>query len=91
MNKKGFTTESGGRQNGFSIEPEITVISDGESKKSLIVFVVIFISFLIGLFYYFKWFQLLNNLLKFILGSLITVLKVHPILINVKASNIGRW
>tara|TARA_Y100001933_G_scaffold205110_1_gene207582 strand:+ start:1265 stop:1429 length:165 start_codon:yes stop_codon:yes gene_type:complete len=54
MNKKGFTTESGGRQNGFSIEPEITVISDGESKKSLIVFIVIFISFLIGLFYYFK-------------------------------------
>ena len=23
MNKKGYTTESGGRQNGFAIEPEI--------------------------------------------------------------------
>ena len=35
MNKKGYTTESGGRQNGFAIEPEINPISEGESKKSL--------------------------------------------------------
>ena len=35
MNKKGDTTESGGRQNGFAIEPEIKPISEGESKKSI--------------------------------------------------------
>ena len=36
MNKKGYTTESGGRQNGFAIEPEINPISEGESKKSIL-------------------------------------------------------
>ena len=38
MNKKGYTTESGGRQNGFAIEPEITPISKGESTKSFLLF-----------------------------------------------------
>ena len=38
MDKRGFTTESGGRQNGFANEPEIKVISDGESKRSNIIF-----------------------------------------------------
>ena len=52
MNKKGFTTESGGRQNGFSLEPEINVISEGESKKSLIIFSFLLISFLGGLIYF---------------------------------------
>ena len=40
MNKKGYTTESGGRQNGFAIEPEINPISEGESKKSIFLFIV---------------------------------------------------
>ena len=52
MNRKGFTTESGGRQNGFSLEPEINVISEGESKKSLIIFSFLLISFLGGLIYF---------------------------------------
>ena len=30
MNKKGYTTESGGRQNGFALEPEMNVISEKE-------------------------------------------------------------
>ena len=38
MNKKGYITESGGRQNGFAIEPEINPISEGESKKSIFLF-----------------------------------------------------
>ena len=54
MNKKGYTTESGGRQNGFAIEPEIKPISDAESKKSLILFLGILLPFLIGGFYYLK-------------------------------------
>ena len=54
MDKKGYTTESGGRQNGFSLEPEITVISDGESKRSLIIFSVIILSIILGIFYYLK-------------------------------------
>tara|TARA_Y100001933_G_scaffold11659_1_gene10145 strand:- start:4097 stop:4261 length:165 start_codon:yes stop_codon:yes gene_type:complete len=54
MDKKGFTTESGGRQNGFSMEPEIIVVSEGESKKSLIIFASLFISILIGIIYYLK-------------------------------------
>tara|TARA_A100001388_G_C28452787_1_gene349434 strand:+ start:12 stop:182 length:171 start_codon:yes stop_codon:yes gene_type:complete len=54
MNKKGYTTESGGRQNGFAIEPEINVISKGESKKSLFLFVGILLPLLIGGFYYLK-------------------------------------
>ena len=54
MNKKGYTTESGGRQNGFAIEPEINPISEGESKKSLFLFIGILLPFLIGGFYYLK-------------------------------------
>ena len=38
MNKKGYTTESGGRQNGFAIEPEINPITQGESKKSCLLY-----------------------------------------------------
>ena len=54
MNKKGFTTESGGRQNGFAIEPEIIPLTEGESKKSLLLFLGILLPFLIGGFYYLK-------------------------------------
>ena len=54
MDKKGYTTESGGRQNGFAIEPEINVISEGESKKSLVIFIVIIISIVIASVYYLK-------------------------------------
>jgi len=54
MDKKGYTTESGGRQNGFAMEPEINVISEGESKKSLIVFSMIIISLILGFVYYLK-------------------------------------
>ena len=54
MNKKGFTTESGGRQNGFSIEPEINPITEGESKKSILLFIGILLPFLIGGIYYLK-------------------------------------
>ena len=56
MDKKGYTTESGGRQNGFALEPEINVISDGESKKSLIIFSIIIISMILGFIYYLKGF-----------------------------------
>ena len=56
MNKKGYTTESGGRQNGFSIEPEINQINPGESKRSLLLFIGILLPFLIGGFYYLKAF-----------------------------------
>ena len=54
MDKKGYTTESGGRQNGFALEPEISVLSEGESKKSLMIFSVIFLSLIVGIFYYLK-------------------------------------
>ena len=54
MDKKGYTTESGGRQNGFALEPEINVISDKESKKSLIIFSVIILSMLLLFVYYLK-------------------------------------
>ena len=54
MDKKGYTTESGGRQNGFAMEPEINVISEGESKKSLIIFSMIIISLTLGFVYYLK-------------------------------------
>ena len=54
MDKKGYTTESGGRQNGFSLEPEINVISERESKKSLIIFSVIILSIILGFIYYLK-------------------------------------
>ena len=56
MNKKGYTTESGGRQNGFSIEPEINLISEGESRKSIYLFIGILLPFLIAGFYYLKSF-----------------------------------
>ena len=54
MDKKGYTTESGGRQNGFAIEPELNVISERESKKSLIIFSIIVLSLTIGFVYYLK-------------------------------------
>ena len=54
MNKKGYTTESGGRQNGFAIEPKINPISEVESKKSFFLFIGILLPFLIGGFYYLK-------------------------------------
>ena len=54
MNKKGYTTESGGRQNGFAIEPEITPISKGESTKSILLFIGILIPVIIGGYYYLK-------------------------------------
>ncbi len=54
MNKKGYTTESGGRQNGFAIEPEINQITEGESKKSFYLFIGILLPFLIGGFYFLK-------------------------------------
>ena len=54
MNKKGYTTESGGRQNGFAIEPEINPITRGESNRSILLFIGIVIPFLIGGFYYLK-------------------------------------
>tara|TARA_Y100001978_G_scaffold74798_1_gene67056 strand:- start:376 stop:546 length:171 start_codon:yes stop_codon:yes gene_type:complete len=54
MDKKGYTTESGGRQNGFALEPEINVISKGESKKSFIIFSVIILFFILGFVYYLK-------------------------------------
>ena len=56
MDKKGYTTESGGRQNGFALEPEINVISERESKKSLIIFTVIILSIILGFIYYLKGF-----------------------------------
>ena len=54
MDKKGYTTESGGRQNGFALEPEINVISDRESKNSLIIFSVIILSMIVAFVYYLK-------------------------------------
>tara|TARA_B100000886_G_scaffold56598_1_gene34708 strand:+ start:573 stop:749 length:177 start_codon:yes stop_codon:yes gene_type:complete len=54
MNKKGYTTESGGRQNGFAMEPEIDNMSEGESKKSIFLFIGILLPFLIGSFYYLR-------------------------------------
>ena len=53
MDKRGFTTESGGRQNGFAIEPEIDVISEGESKKSLIAFAILILLFFgLGIYFF---------------------------------------
>ena len=54
MDKRGFTTESGGRQNGFSIEPEINIITERESKKSLLIFFVLIFVILGILIYFFK-------------------------------------
>jgi len=51
MNKKGYTTESGGRQNGFALEPEMNVISEKESRNSIIIFSLILITFM-GIFLY---------------------------------------
>ena len=56
MDKKGFTTESGGRQNGFAIEPEINILSEGESKRSIIIFSILLIIFIGTLIYFFKIF-----------------------------------
>ena len=58
MDKKGYTTESGGRQNGFALEPEINVVSEGESKKSILLFIGILLPFLIGGFYYLRTLEL---------------------------------
>ena len=55
MEKRGFTTESGGRQNGFAIEPEINVVSEKESKISNIIFIIITIIFISSIFYFFKF------------------------------------
>ena len=54
MNKKGYTTESGGRQNGFAIEPEINQLTEGESRKSFYLFIGVLLPFLIGGFYFLK-------------------------------------
>ena len=71
MNKKGYTTESGGWQNGFAIEPEINPLTQGESNRSILLFIGILIPFLIGGFYYFKtlWMKIfsLNHFWKYIL------------------------
>ena len=56
MDKRGFTTESGGRQNGFANEPEIKIVSEGESRKSNIIFTIIMITFIASLIYYFKFY-----------------------------------
>jgi len=60
MDKKGFTTESGGRQNGFAIEPEMKLVSQGESKKSNIIFLILLIVFIGSLIYFFKFSELFN-------------------------------
>ena len=65
MDKKGYTTESGGRQNGFAMEPEINVISEGESKKSLIIFSVIFVSLILVFVYYLKGYWLIKKVGNF--------------------------
>ena len=69
MNKKGYTTESGGRQNGFAIEPEINPISEVESKKSFFLFIGILLPFLIGGFYYLKtlW---VKDILQIVFGMI---------------------
>ena len=69
MNKKGYTTESGGRQNGFAIEPEINPISEVESKKSFLLFIGILLPFLIGGFYYLKtlW---VKDILQIVFGMI---------------------
>ena len=54
MDKRGFTTESGGRQNGFAIEPEMKFVSQGESKKSNIIFIVLLFVFIGSLIYFSK-------------------------------------
>ena len=54
MNKKGFTTESGGRQNGFAIEPDINPVTEVESKNSFFLFIGILLPFLIGSFYFLR-------------------------------------
>ena len=56
MDKRGFTTESGGRQNGFAIEPEIKFVSQGESKKSNIIFMTLLFIFIGSLIYFLKFY-----------------------------------
>ena len=56
MDKRGFTTESGGRQNGFAIEPEIKIVSQGESKKSYFVFIILLLILFVSLIYFFKFY-----------------------------------
>ena len=56
MDKRGFTTESGGRQNGFAIEPEIKIVSQGESKKSNIIFMILLFMFFGSIIYFFKFY-----------------------------------
>ena len=56
MDKRGFTTESGGRQNGFAIEPEIKFVSQGESKKSSTIFIILLLIFFGSLIYFFKFY-----------------------------------
>ena len=56
MDKRGFTTESGGRQNGFAIEPEIKIVSQGESKKSNIIFILSLIILIGSISYYLKFY-----------------------------------
>ena len=55
MDKKGFTTESGGRQNGFAIEPDINVLSEGEAKKSNLLFGILLIIFIGSIVYFLKF------------------------------------
>ena len=56
MDKRGFTTESGGRQNGFANEPEIKIVSEVESKKSKFIFGILLIIFLSCLIYFSKFY-----------------------------------
>ena len=56
MDKRGFTTESGGRQNGFAIEPEIKLVSEGESEKSNFVFMVLLLIFFGSFIYFLKFY-----------------------------------
>ena len=58
MNKKGYTTESGGKQNSFAIEPEITITLEGELNKSIFLFIGILLPFKIGSFYYLRTFNI---------------------------------
>ena len=56
MDKRGFTTESGGRQNGFANEPEIKIVSELESKKSKFIFGILLIIFVSCLIYFSKFY-----------------------------------
>ena len=56
MDKRGFTTESGGRQNGFANEPEIKIVSEVESKNSKFIFGILLIIFVSCLIYFSKFY-----------------------------------